>query len=123
MSNNVYDLTPTEDQWITIRKYGREISFPDRIPAGLVPSVMRIMHEDGSIEMSQENIDFIFSLVGRIATRANPEMSADDVLFLLDIDDLPFILQRLLNPKEPLSDTTTPEPSPTPTSTRKRRNS
>lgn len=109
--STVLNLTPLADDVITLKKFEREISFPDRLPASLLPALLAMQTADGGISLTPENITRLFQIISRLILRANPDLTEDEVLDFLDVQDLGPITQALLNPQEPSSETTT-EPTP-----------
>lgn len=119
----VLDLTPAADAVITIKKGDREVSFPDRIPAALVPTLLGLINDDNSISFTPDNITKLTDIFVALIQRANPEMAEREILHFLDIQDLPDLAMAVLNPQALSSTPTsaTTESSSTETSTKKRR--
>lgn len=126
-SNNVLDLTPTEDQFIVVKKYGTTISFPDRLPATLVPTLMRMTQETGDLEQQSENMVRMTQILARLINRSNPDIEIDWLMDWLDIQDVPVLVSRLLNPPAQSTPTNsepeTMDPSSVPATTKKPRKS
>jgi hypothetical protein len=120
----VLNLTPLQDEMITLVKGERQISFPDRLPAPLVPHIMRMVDaETGQIDLTPENLERLFQIVARLIVRANPHMTEEEAIDFLDVQDLLPIITALLNPPTPPSSTapTGTEATPSPPATRTRR--
>lgn len=118
----VLNLTPLEDEVITLVKGSRQVSFPDRLPAPLVPHVMRMIDpETGEVDLSPDNVSRLFQIIARLITRANPHLSEDEALDFLDVQDLLPIINALLNPPTPSSTTEEGAETTSPAATRKRR--
>lgn len=107
----IINAGPLEDQTITIKKGDLELTFPDRVPASLLPTMLAMQREDGSLDLSNaNNLQRIFQIFARLIRRGNPHMTEDEVLDWLDIQDLAPILTALLSPPAPSS---TDETEPT----------
>lgn len=118
----VLNLTPLQDEMITLVKGDRQVSFPDRLPAPLVPHIMRMVdQETGQIDLTPENLERLFQIVARLIIRANPHMTEEEALDFLDVQDLLPIITALLNPPTPPSSKTGTEATPSPPATPKRR--
>lgn len=101
----IINLTPLIDDMITLKKGDVEISFPDRLPASMVPTLMSMQDDTGNLDLSAENVARLFDIIGKLIRRANPTMTQDDILDFLDVQDFAMLVSELLSPNSPSSGT------------------
>lgn len=111
----IVNLTPTRDDYIALRKEvfddnGEltivELQFADRLPVSLLAPIVAMQRSDGTLDLTtQENVSILFNIICRLIRRSNPGWTDEDVADFIDIQDMPAIVQQLLNPQEPSSET------------------
>ncbi len=116
------NLDALSDNTLTLSKYGEEITFTNRVPASLVPRLLKMVDDQGNFTLSPDAISDLFTIIVRIIRRDNPDMTEEYLLDWLELSDLVPIVTYLLNPPAQGSETTT-ERTPTPISRSKTRRS
>ncbi len=123
--SRVINLTPLQDELLTLVKGEQRVSIPDRIPTSLMPTIMGMVDEESNeIDLTPANLSRLCQIFGRLIARANPQMDENEAMDFLDLQDIPELVYAILNPQMPSSTSaTTPsveERAKAPTRMRKR---